>query len=131
MENALKQLREFHEVYNLNRVKTPQLPCPKERNLRKNLLEEEYKEYLSGEENNDIVEIADALADIIYIAVGTAVSYGIPLDKIFNEVHNSNMSKLDKDGKPIYREDGKILKGPNYFKPNIKEIIENEKSSVL
>jgi predicted HAD superfamily Cof-like phosphohydrolase len=113
----------FHETYNLIRTKTPGLPDKAMRELRKDLLEEEYQEYLNGELNNDLVEIADALGDIIYIAYGTGVAYGLPMDEIFNEIQRSNMSKLGEDGKPIYREDGKVLKGPNYSKPDIKGII--------
>ncbi|RYF06923.1 MAG: hypothetical protein EOO77_26315 [Oxalobacteraceae bacterium] len=94
------------------------------RKLRSDLLEEEFNEYLDGEKNNDLVEIADALADIIYIAYGTGVSYGLPMDEIFDEVHRSNMSKLGEDGRPVYREDGKVVKGPNYSKPDIHAIVE-------
>lgn len=119
----------FHETYNLARTRTPNLPDEAMRNLRKDLLAEEYQEYLDGEKNNDLVEIADALGDIIYIAYGTGVAYGLPMDEIFNEIQRSNMSKLGEDGKPIYREDGKVLKGPNYSPPDIKTIIETHTSS--
>lgn len=95
-----------------------------ERNLRTSLLKEEFLEYMVAENSHSLVDIADALADMMYIIYGTAVSYGIPIDEIFEEVHRSNMSKLDRYGKPILREDGKILKGPNYFKPRIREILE-------
>ena len=122
--NQEDMVREFHRVYGQRIAKCPQLPKTSERELRKRLLKEEYNEYLQGEENNDLVEIADALGDMIYIICGTAVSYGIPITEIFNEIHRSNMSKLDENGKPIYREDGKILKGPGYFKPNLSAIIE-------
>lgn len=122
MYNWFADVKTFHEVFGQNVGSNPSLPNENERNLRKRLLEEEYNEYLDGEKNNDIVEIADALADIIYIACGTAVSYGIPLDKIFAEVHRSNMSKL-VNGKSIFREDGKILKGENYSPPNIEQFI--------
>lgn len=124
MEKAFEKLWEFHTVYNCARSNTIKFPDQATRDMRINILKEEWEEYLQAEKESDIVEIADALADIIYIAIGTAVSYGIPMDKIFNEVHASNMSKLDENGNPIYREDGKILKGPNYFKPDIKGIIE-------
>lgn len=121
---------EFHTAFGQVRNTVPTLPGSETladpnslRSLRKRLLEEEYNEYVEGEDNNDLVEIADAIADILYIAYGTAVSYGLPMDEIFNEVHASNMSKLGEDGKPIYREDGKILKGPNFFQPDILSII--------
>ena len=100
----------------------PELPNPAERCLRIRLLEEEFEEYLTGEGNDDIVEIADALADLIYIACGTAVAYGIPLDDVFEEVHASNMAKL-VDGKPIYREDGKVLKPEGWKPPDIEGVL--------
>ena len=115
---------EFHETYGAHIQQLPKLPKEDIRKLRFDLLEEEWQEYVEAEKENDLVGIADALADMIYIINGTAVSYGIPLNEIFSEVHSSNMSKLGEDGKPIYREDGKVLKGPNYFRPNIKAIIE-------
>ena len=118
---------EFHKTYGSNIGDTPRLPSEAERKLRRDLLEEEYKEYIHGEETHDLVEIADALGDMLYIIYGTAVSYGLPINEIFQEIHDSNMSKLDEHGKPIYREDGKILKGPNYFKPNLAKIIENHR----
>jgi len=116
-------VHEFHRVYECNIAKCAILPDNSERNLRINLLREEFEEYLDAEKNNNIVEIADALADMLYIINGTCVSYGIPIDEIFAEVHSSNMSKLDPDGRVIRREDGKVLKGPNYFKPDISGII--------
>lgn len=123
MRHPFDSVREFHEVYGLARGETPALPDEKLRQLRIDLLREEMDEYIQGEAEDDIVEIADALADIIYIACGTAVAYGIPLDRVFAEVHRSNMSKLGEDGKPIYREDGKVLKGPNYTPPDVRGIL--------
>jgi predicted HAD superfamily Cof-like phosphohydrolase len=90
--------------------------------LRIRLLREEFDEYIKAENEDDIVEIADALADIIYIACGTAVSYGIPLDKVFDEVHRSNMAKL-VDGKPIRRDDGKVLKPEGWTPPDTKSAV--------
>lgn len=123
MRHPFDSVREFHETYNLARGESPALPDEPLRQLRIDLLREEMDEYIQGETKDDIVEIADALADIIYIACGTAVAYGIPLDRVFAEVHRSNMSKLGEDGKPIYREDGKVLKGPNYTPPDVKGIL--------
>lgn len=123
MRHPFDCVREFHETYDLARGDNPALPDESLRQLRIDLLREEMDEYITGETNDDIVEIADALADIIYIACGTAVAYGIPLDRVFAEVHRSNMSKLGEDGKPIYREDGKVLKGPNYTPPDVKGIL--------
>ena len=94
-------------------------------NLRYNLLDEENKEYLDAVRSNDLVEIADALGDMLYVLVGTMLEHGMQnhiLD-VFDEIHKSNMSKMDESGKPILRDDGKILKGPNFFKPNINKII--------
>lgn len=99
------------------------------RNLRMRLLEEEMREYLEAEKTNDFVEIADALADIIYIAAGTALCYGIPLDDVFDEVHRSNMAKLGADGKPLRREDGKIIKPKNWTPPDIEGVLKKLKNN--
>jgi predicted HAD superfamily Cof-like phosphohydrolase len=117
------KVKKFHEVYKCNIGIETNFPTQDERNLRMELLKEEYNEYLTAESKNDLVEVADALGDMLYIIYGTCISYGIPIDDVFNEIHNSNMSKLDSNGNPIFREDGKVLKGPNYFKPNIAKII--------
>jgi len=100
----------------------PEFPNKEERDLRRKLLAEEYSEYIVAEYKNDFVEVADALADIIYIVCGTAVSYGIPLDDIFEEVHASNMAKL-VDGKVLRRADGKIQKPEGWEPPNIERIL--------
>ncbi len=126
MSHPYEDVRVFHETYNLpveNTLIDLKADHSKLRALRVELLREEFQEYLDGEQADDMTEIADALGDIIYIACGTAVAYGIPLDKVFSEIHRSNMSKLGEDGKPIYREDGKVLKGPNYTPPNIDAIL--------
>lgn len=128
MKTAFEQLKEFHLTYQAYTGDTPHLPSKEVRDLRMDILREEFEEYEEAEANDDLVEIADALSDIIYIAVGTGVAYGLPMDKIFNEVHRSNMSKLGEDGKPIFREDGKVLKGPNFTPPRIAEIINEAKS---
>ena len=88
-------------------------------------MEEENLEYLKATKENNLVEIADALGDMLYILCGTIISHGLQdkIEEIFQEIQNSNMSKLGKNGKPIYREDGKVLKGPNYFKPDIRRIL--------
>ncbi len=124
---AQTMVREFHETYNCAIGTKPELPTNQDlRNMRMAILKEEWNEYLEAEDDNNIVEIADALADIIYIAYGTAIAYGIDLDAVITEVHRSNMSKLGADGKPIMRNDGKVLKGPNYFKPDIKGVLEEQ-----
>ena len=94
-------------------------------NLRFKLMAEENQEYFEAAKNNDIVEVADALGDMLYILCGTIIEHGMQdkIEEIFDEIQKSNLSKLGEDGKPIYRNDGKVMKGPNYFKPNISEIL--------
>ena len=120
-----EMVAEFHKIYSVLISDKPQLPTQETRDLRISLLKEEFNEYLFGEYNDDLVEIADALGDMLYIIHGTAVSYGIPLDEVFTEIHRSNKSKLGEDGKPIYREDGKVLKGPNFFRPDVAGILKS------
>jgi len=115
-------VRAFHRAFEQRVGDKPELPDPAERDLRVKLLREEFREYIDAETDHDIVEIADALADIIYIVCGTAVSYGIPLDDIFEEVHASNMAKL-VDGKVIRRADGKIQKPEGWEPPDIERIL--------
>jgi predicted HAD superfamily Cof-like phosphohydrolase len=88
-------------------------------------MSEENDEYLEAAKNNDIIEVADALGDMLYILCGTIIEHGMQnkIEEIFDEIQKSNMSKLGSDGKPIYREDGKVMKGPNYFKPDISKIL--------
>ena len=92
--------------------------------LRVDLIEEELNELKEAIKNNDLVEVADALTDILYVTYGAGHSFGVDLDKCFDEVQRSNMSKLGKDGNPIYNESGKVMKGPNYSAPDLKKIIE-------
>ncbi len=106
-------------------VKTkPSLSSEKINNLRINLINEELEEFKEAIKKNDIKEVADALTDILYVTYGAGHAFGVDLDKCFDEVQNSNMSKLGDDGKPIYNEAGKVMKGPNYFKPNLSKFIE-------
>ena len=91
--------------------------------LRLDLIEEELGELKEAIKNNDLLEVADALTDILYVTYGAGHAFGINLDKCFEEVQNSNMSKLDADGKPIYNDVGKVMKGPNYFKPDLSKFI--------
>lgn len=123
MSNFYKSVAEFHQIFDHPIAKYPKLPDDDMRILRVNLLKEEFEEYMRGEENDDIVDIADALADIIYIVCGTALAYGIPLDRVFEEVHKSNMAKLDENGNVIRREDGKILKPAGWQPPNILNVL--------
>jgi predicted HAD superfamily Cof-like phosphohydrolase len=116
-------VRDFHQAFGQRIGEKPELPDIEERKLRIKLLDEEVFEYTDAEYADDLVEIADALADIIYIACGTAVSYGIPLDDVFAEVHRSNMAKL-VDGKVIRREDGKVQKPEGWTPPDIRSVLE-------
>ncbi len=91
--------------------------------LRINLIREELEEFIEAIKNNDLKEVADALTDILYVTYGAGHAFGINLDKCFDEVQQSNMSKLGKDGKPIYNDSGKVMKGPDYFKPNLSKFL--------
>ena len=102
----------------------PQFPEQKTMELRLNLIKEELKELEEAMNNKDLKEIADALTDILYVTYGAGYAYGINLDKCFKEVQRANMSKLGKDGKPIFNESGKVMKGPNYTKPDLKKFVE-------
>ena len=125
MQEQLDSLLEFNNSFDVKYSVKPTLIPIEEYTLRYNLMKEETDEYLSACASGNIVEIADALADQLYILCGTITAHGMQgiIEDIFAEVHRSNMSKLGEDGKPILREDGKILKGDNYFKPNIKQFI--------
>ena len=101
----------------------PSLSSEKINKLRINLINEELEEFKEAIKNNDLKEVADALTDILYVTYGAGHAFGINLDKCFEEVQKSNMSKLGIDGKPIYNDDGKVMKGPNYFKPNLKKFL--------
>tara|TARA_B100001540_G_scaffold166687_1_gene147425 strand:- start:48 stop:422 length:375 start_codon:yes stop_codon:yes gene_type:complete len=105
-------------------VKTrPSLSSEKINNLRISLIKEELEEFKQAIKNNDLKETIDALTDILYVTYGAGHAFGVNLDQCFEEVQKSNMSKLGKDGKPIYNEDGKVMKGPNYFKPDFSKFI--------
>ena len=123
MSNMYQDVKEFQTAVGQHVGSKPEFPDPAERELRIKLLKEEYEEYIQGECKNDLENIAKELADIIYIVCGTAASYGIPLDRVFDAVHSSNLSKLNEDGSVSRRPDGKILKGPNYVPPNIKKVL--------
>jgi len=110
-------------TYGQNVKEKPSIPDEKIVQLRIALIEEELNELKEAINNNNIVEVADALTDILYVTYGAGHSFGVDLDKCFDEVQNSNMSKLGENGKPIYNESGKVMKGPNYFAPNLKKII--------
>ena len=126
MKNKIAAVHEFHSAFGLGIKNTPTADLGKAKNLlRYKLMREENEEYLEAANDNDLVEVADALGDMLYILCGTIIEHGMQhkIEEVFEEIQRSNMSKLGADGKPIYREDGKVLKGPNYFKPNIEEIL--------
>ena len=127
MKNKIAAVSEFHKAFNLGMKETPAANLGIKKNLlRYELMREENEENLEAANNDDLVEVADALGDMLYILCGTIIEHGMQhkIEEVFNEIQRSNMSKLGADGKPIYREDGKVLKGPNYFKPNIQSILE-------
>jgi predicted HAD superfamily Cof-like phosphohydrolase len=120
-------VEEFHNAFRIPVRKAPTGELEeREYTLRFNLMKEENEEYLEAAQNGDIVEIADALGDMLYILCGTILKHGLQdkISEVFQEIQRSNMSKLDADGKPIYREDGKVLKSELYFKPDIKTILD-------
>jgi predicted HAD superfamily Cof-like phosphohydrolase len=122
----IQLVEEFHEVFEIGNARDIQLIHEKDYTLRYNLLKEENEEYLEACKKGDIIEIADALGDQLYILFGTILKHGLQhkIEEVYDEIHRSNMSKLDDNGKPIFREDGKILKSNRYFKPEIHRIIE-------
>lgn len=129
MKNKIKAVQEFHEAFGLGVQQSPVANLSVQKlKLRFDLMDEENKEYLEAAENNDMIEVADALGDMLYILCGTILEHGMQhkIEEVFNEIQRSNMSKLGADGKPIYREDGKVMKGPSYFKPNIASILNGE-----
>ncbi|MFP2996407.1 nucleoside triphosphate pyrophosphohydrolase family protein [Spongiivirga sp. MCCC 1A20706] len=128
MKRKLTAVQLFHESFGLGVKHEPIANLGEDKlKLRFNLMAEENEEYLEAAKDNDLVEVADALGDMLYILCGTILEHGMQhkIEEVFEEIQRSNMSKLGADGKPIYREDGKVLKGPNYFKPNIKAILES------
>ena len=126
MQKQLDAVKLFHTTYGLGVSEEMKADLGTQKNnLRFELMKEENEEYLEAVQNNDIVEIADALGDMLYILCGTILEHGLQhkIEAVFDEIQRSNMSKLGEDGKPIYREDGKVMKGPNYFKPNLNTIL--------
>jgi predicted HAD superfamily Cof-like phosphohydrolase len=126
MQKQINSVKEFHTSFQLGYSETIICDLGQSKNLlRYNLMKEENEEYLEAAQNNNITEIADALGDMLYILCGTIIEHGLQhkIEEVFDEIQRSNMSKLDENGQPIYREDGKVLKGPNYFKPNFDTIL--------
>jgi len=119
-----KKVKTFMETFGQEVRNKPSFGSEKINNLRYDLIKEELDEFKQALNNKDLLEVADALTDILYVTYGAGHAFGIDLDKCFDEVQKSNMSKLDEHGKPIYNEVGKVMKGPKYFKPDLKKFIE-------
>ena len=122
MSNSNK-VKTFMETFGQEVKTKPSFSTDKINNLRYDLIKEELEELKVAMENKDLLEVADALTDILYVTYGAGHAFGIDLDKCFDEVQNSNMSKLSEDSKPIYNESGKIMKGPKYFKPDLTKFV--------
>jgi predicted HAD superfamily Cof-like phosphohydrolase len=127
-KETIDKVRLFHDAFGIDNAPSPTAQLSKDDILlRYKLMREENEEYLEAAENGDLVEVADALGDMLYILCGTILKHGLQekIEEVFNEIQRSNMSKLDANGKPIYREDGKVLKSELSFKPDIARILEN------
>lgn len=127
LAEATEHVRAFHDAFGIPNASAPKGEIgDRDALLRYKLIREENEEYLEAALKGDLVEVADALGDILYILCGTLLKHGLEhkIDEVFREIQRSNMSKLGADGKPIYRDDGKVMKGPNYFKPDIASILE-------
>jgi predicted HAD superfamily Cof-like phosphohydrolase len=118
-----ESVRKFMETFGQDVKEKAEFPNEKITSLRHDLIKEELEELREAIDNKDITEVADALADILYVTYGAGHAFGINLDKCFEEVQNSNMSKLGSDGKPIYNDKGKVMKGPNYYKPDLTKFV--------
>ena len=118
-----EHVKKFMKTFGQEVKEKAEFPNDKIVSLRYDLIREELEELKEAFNKKDIKEVADALTDILYVTYGAGHAFGIDLDKCFDEVQNSNMSKLGKDGKPIYNDMGKVMKGPNYFKPNLKKFV--------
>ena len=118
-----QKVKNFMETFGQEVKSRPSFSSDKINMLRYNLIKEELNEFKQALDNNDLLEVADALTDILYVTYGAGHAFGIDLDACFQEVQNSNMSKLGEDGRPIFNDKGKVMKGPNYFKPDISKYI--------
>ncbi|MDT0689537.1 nucleoside triphosphate pyrophosphohydrolase family protein [Salegentibacter sp. F188] len=126
MKKRIAAVKEFHTAFGLGINEKPVADLGEAKNrLRFELMKEENEEYLEAANNNNLTEVADALGDMLYILCGTIIEHGMQhkIEEVFDAIQLSNMSKLGADGKPVYREDGKVLKGPGYFKPDIEKIL--------
>ena len=123
-ETNFMKVKDFMNTFGQEVKKEPELPSLDIQTLRVDLIKEELDELIEALADKDIVEVADALTDILYVTYGAGAAFGIDLDLCFREVQRSNMSKLGEDGKPMYREDGKVMKGPNYSEPDLARVLE-------
>ena len=126
MKKRLEAVKEFHQAFGLGIKEEPVADLGEAKNrLRFELMKEENEEYLEAAKSGDLVEVADALGDMLYILCGTILEHGLQhkIEDVFEEIQKSNMSKLGANGKPVYREDGKVLKGPYYFEPRLEEVL--------
>ena len=133
LQDCIKDVRTFHDAFSIENEEKPKaLISDNDILLRFNLMREENEEYFEAAKEGDLIEIADALGDMLYILCGTILKHGMQdkIEEVFTEIQRSNMSKLDKDGNPIYRDDGKVLKSDQYFKPNIKAILDREPEQI-
>lgn len=126
MQKQIEAVKKFHTAFGIGYNELPKADLGTEKHeLRYHLMKEENEEYLEAVQKKDLIEIADALGDMLYIICGTIIEHGLQdkIEEVFDEIQRSNMSKLGEDGLPIYRSDGKVMKGPNYFKPDFSKII--------
>ncbi|MCH8535288.1 MAG: nucleoside triphosphate pyrophosphohydrolase family protein [Flavobacteriaceae bacterium] len=130
MKKPIESVKKFHEAFQLGYKEQPSIELSEEKiDLRFNLMAEENKEYLEAAKNKDLIEVADALGDMLYILCGTIIEHGMQdvIEDVFDEIQRSNMSKLDKNGNPIFRADGKVLKSDLYFKPNLAQFFKKDR----
>ncbi|MBZ9630753.1 nucleoside triphosphate pyrophosphohydrolase family protein [Salegentibacter sp. LM13S] len=128
MKKRLAAVKEFHKRFKLGIAEKPQASLGNEKNrLRYELMKEENEEYLEAANTGDLIEVADALGDMLYVLCGTIIEHGLEhkMEAVFDEIQHSNMSKLDENGDPIYNEKGKVIKGPNYCRPDIVKVLKS------
>ena len=129
LNKPISAVTSFHKAYSIGIEHSPTVSLPENISLlRFNLMKEENEEYIEAAKKGDLIEVGDALGDMLYILCGTIITHGFQakIEAIFDEIQRSNMSKLDEKGRAIFREDGKVMKGPNYFKPDLKKILDDD-----
>jgi predicted HAD superfamily Cof-like phosphohydrolase len=124
MHKVQQQVLDFHRVYSVPKLDKPAFPGIDRQNLRVDLIQEEFDEFCDALAEGDLVKAVDAIADLLYVTYGTAIEFGIDMEPVLDEVQRSNMSKLADDGTPILAPNGKVLKGPNFFEPDIEQVLE-------